>query len=59
MIPEILGGDIKYEIAIKVGDEIIISNDKNIYYQAIDHVGEEVEIEDNKNTGSKNILDIK
>ena len=61
VIPGILGGDIKYETAIKIGDEIIISNDKNIYYEAIDHVGEEieVEIEDNKNTGSKNILDIK
>lgn len=61
VIPGILGGDKKYETAIKIGDEIIISNDKNIYYEAIDHVGEEieVEIEDNKNTGSKKILDIK
>lgn len=61
VIPGILGGDIKYETAIKIGNEIIISNDKNIYYEAIDRVGEEieVEIEDNKNTGSKNILDIK
>ncbi|MBQ8997267.1 MAG: hypothetical protein IJ086_01080 [Clostridium sp.] len=53
--------NIKYETAIRVGDEVVVSNDKEIYYEALDRIGEEVkvEIENNKNTGSKSIVDIK
>lgn len=53
--------NIKCETAIRVDDEVIISNDKEIYYEALDRIGEEVEIEieNNKNTDSKKILDIK
>ncbi len=53
--------NIKYETVIRVDDEVIISNDKEIYYEALDRIGEEVEIEieNNKNTDSKKILDIK
>ena len=52
---------IKYETAIKIGDEVIISNDKEIYYEAIGKNGEEVEVEikNNKNSDIKTILDIK
>lgn len=52
---------IKYETAIKIGDEVIISNDKAIYYEAIGKNGEEVEVEikNNKNIDIKTILDIK
>lgn len=52
---------IKYETAIKIDDEIIISNDKEIYYGTKDKINEEVEveIENNKNTGSKKILGIR
>ena len=35
VVPGILGGNIKFETAIKVDDEIIISNEKDIYYEAV------------------------
>ena len=52
---------IKYETAIKIGDEVIISNDKEVYYEAMDKKGQEVEVEirNNKNIDIKTILDIK
>ncbi|WP_338631642.1 hypothetical protein [Clostridium baratii] len=57
----LLGGTIVYETAIKVDDEIIISNNKDIYYEAVDKIGKEVkvEIKNNKNINTKSILDIK
>ncbi|WP_338631262.1 hypothetical protein [Clostridium baratii] len=55
------GGDIEYETAIKVDDEIIISNDKNVYYEAKDKIGKEikVEVKNDKNINKKYIEDIK
>ena len=60
-ISGILGGHIEYETAIKVDDEIIISNNKDIYYEAVDKIGKEVkvEIKNDKNINEKSILDIK
>ena len=57
----LFGGTIIYETAIKVDDEIIISNNKDIYYEAVDKIGKEVkvEIKNNKNINTKSILDIK
>lgn len=57
----LLSGSIIYETAIEIDNEIIISNDKEIYYRTKDKINEEVEveIENNKNTGNKKILDIK
>lgn len=57
----LLGGTIVYETAIKVDDEIIISKDEKIYYEAIDKIGKEVKVEvkNDKNINTKSILDIK
>ncbi|WWU65607.1 hypothetical protein QJR26_04395 [Clostridium baratii] len=60
-IQGLFGGHIEYETAIKVDDEIIISNDKNIYYEAKDKIGKEikVEVKNDKNIDKKYIEDIK
>ncbi|WWU66750.1 hypothetical protein QJR26_18485 (plasmid) [Clostridium baratii] len=57
----LLGGTIVYETAIKVDDEIIISKDEKIYYEAIDKIGKEVKVEvkNDKNIDKKSIVDIK
>ena len=57
----LLGGHIEYETAIKVDDEIIISKDEKIYYEAIDKIGKEVKVEvkNDKNIDKKSIVDIK
>ena len=57
----LLGGTIVYETAIKVDDEIIISKDKEIYYEAIDKIGKEVKVEvkNDKNIDKISIVDIK
>lgn len=57
----LFGGNIIYETAIKIDEEIIISNNKEIYYKTKDKIKEEVkvEIENNKNLGTKKIIDIK
>ena len=57
----LLGGSIIYESAIQIDDEIIISNNKEIYYKTKDKIKEEVkvEIKNNKNLGIKKIIDIK
>lgn len=57
----LLGGTIIYETAIKVDDEIIISKDEKIYYEAIDKIGKEVKVEvkNDKNIDKKSIVDIK
>ncbi|MDU5544659.1 MAG: hypothetical protein E6069_08880 [Clostridium perfringens] len=60
-ISGISGEDIRYETAIKIDGEILISNNREIYYKAIEDIGKEVEVEikNNKNTDRKSILDIK
>ena len=60
-IQGLFGGNIKYETAIKVDDEIIISKDEKIYYEAIDKIGKEVKVEvkNDKNIDKKSIVDIK
>lgn len=57
----LLGGSIIYETAIQIDDEIIISNNKEIYYKTKDKIKEEVkvEIKNNKNLGTKKIIDVK
>ena len=57
----LFGGTIVYETAIKVDDEIIISKDEKIYYEAIDKIGKEVKVEvkNDKNIDKKFIVDIK
>lgn len=57
----LLGGNIIYETAIKIDEEIIISNNKEIYYKTKDKIKEEVkvEIKNNKNLGTKKIIDVK
>ena len=56
----LLGESIVYETAIQVGNEIIISNDKKIYYKAKDKVKQEikVEVKNNKDINYKKIVDI-
>lgn len=53
--------NIRYETAIKIDEEILISNDRDIYYKAIEDIGKEVKVEvkNNKNIDKKIILDIK
>ncbi|MDQ0149618.1 hypothetical protein ACFO6R_16085 [Eubacterium multiforme] len=48
----LLEGHIEYETAIKVDDEIMVSNNKGIYYEAVNKIGKEVKvkIENNKKT---------
>lgn len=56
----LIEGHIQYETAIKVDGEIIISDDKDVYYEAKDKIGKEVKvkIENDKNINTKSILDI-
>ena len=60
-LKNISGEYIAYETVIKVEDEIITSEEKEIYYKALEKVNQEVEveIENNTNIDSKKILDIK
>lgn len=57
----VLGWNIVYETAIQIGDEILISNDKELYYKTKDKINEKirVEVKNNKNLDSKKIIDVK
>jgi hypothetical protein len=57
----LLGGNIVYETAIQIGDEILVSNNKEIYYKTKDKIKEKisVEVKNNKNLNIKNIIDVK
>lgn len=57
----LLGGNIVYETAIQIGDEILVSNDKELYYKTKDKINEKisVEIKNNKNLHIKKIIDVK
>ncbi len=57
----LLCGNIVYETAIQIGDEILVSNDKKLYYKTKDKINEKirVEVKNNKNLDSKKIIDVK
>lgn len=57
----LLGGNIVYETAIQIGDEILVSNDKKVYYKTKDKINEKisVEVKNNKNLDIKKIIDVK
>lgn len=57
----LIEGHIQYETAIKVDGEIIVSDNKDIYYEAKDKIGKEVKvkIENDKNIDKKSILEVK
>lgn len=57
----LLGGNIVYETAIQIGDEMLVSNDKELYYKTKDKINEKirVEVKNNKNLDIKKIIDVK
>lgn len=56
----LLGGNIVYETAIQIVDEILVSNDKELYYKTKDKINEKirVEVKNNKNLDIKKIIDV-
>lgn len=60
-IQGLLGGNIVYETAIQIDNEILVSNDKELYYKTKDKINEKirVEVKNNKNLDIKKIIDVK